>query len=83
MLASWADLTYAELAGQLLGLLAPDFDQDDLAACTHGAYAPEVFAREEIAPVSQLGADAYLLELSHGAFNQRECPAVYPGHPHR
>ncbi len=68
-----ADLDYAAIARNVLGLLLPDYTADEIAACVDEAYT-DTFASPEVTPVVPLAkapgeaADprAYVLELYHG-----------------
>lgn len=68
-----AELDYAAIARNVLGLLLPDYTADEIAACVDEAYTG-TFASPEVTPVVPLAkapgeaADprAYVLELYHG-----------------
>ena len=68
-----AELDYAAIARNVLGLLLPDYTADEIAACVDEAYTG-TFASPEVTPVAPLakapGEDAdpraYVLELYHG-----------------
>ena len=68
-----AELDYAAIAHNVLGLLLPDYTADEIAACVDEAYTG-TFASPEVTPVVPLAkapgeaADprAYVLELYHG-----------------
>ncbi len=68
-----AELDYAAIARNVLGLLLPDYTADEIAACVDEAYTG-TFASPEVTPVVPLakapGEDAdpraYVLELYHG-----------------
>ena len=68
-LESWRDLSYPELACELLRRFTDDLPEADLRALVERSYAPGHdgvgFDTAEIAPVVPLG-DLYLLELFHG-----------------
>lgn len=66
MLESWRGLSYPELAAQVLGLFIDDIPSEDLARLTQAAYAPGVFASENVVPVKPLKGNLSLLGLSEG-----------------
>ena len=64
-LAAFAGAPYAEVAAEVVGAFAGEaFAPDDLRAICHAAYAG--FDRPAVAPLSQLDAGTWLLELFHG-----------------
>ncbi|MGB6241957.1 MAG: threonine synthase [Castellaniella sp.] len=63
-LESWRDLSYAELAAQVLGLFIDDIPRQDLLRMTQAAYASDVFP--QIAPIKPLRPGLSLLGLSEG-----------------
>jgi len=65
-LRSWAQLSYAELATEIMTRFAPDMDRAVVAEACAGAYSSEVFATDDIVPISSLVDDTYLLHLSNG-----------------
>jgi threonine synthase len=65
-LESWRDLSYAELATEVLSLFIDDISRADLARLTHAAYSAEVFGSEAIVPLKPLGGGVSLLGLSEG-----------------
>ncbi len=56
-------LSYPELAAHVLGLFGPERAWGEV---THKTYTKESFRSDEIAPLTELGAGRYLLELSNG-----------------
>jgi threonine synthase len=62
-LAAWADLTYAELAFEVLRLFATDIPAGDLRKLVNESYAR--FDHPEVAPSIAVG-DVHILELFHG-----------------
>ncbi len=68
-----AELDYAAIARNVLGLLLPDYTADEIAACVDEAYTG-TFASPEVTPVIPLatapdeaaGPRAHVLELYHG-----------------
>jgi len=62
-LASWADLSYTELAFEVLSLFATDIPAEDLRKLVNASYA--TFDHPEVAPSIAVG-DVYILELFHG-----------------
>lgn len=65
-LRRWRDLSYAELAFEVLSLFAGDIPAEDLRKITQTTYRAEVFGSEEIAPVKPLSGGLSLLGLSEG-----------------
>ncbi|WP_028535834.1 threonine synthase [Paludibacterium yongneupense] len=65
-LDAWRDLSYAELAFNILGLFADDIPADDLRAIVERTYRAEVFGAAEITPLKTLSDGIKLLELSNG-----------------
>jgi len=62
-LASWAGLSYTELAFEVLRLFATDIPVEDLRKLIKDSYA--TFDHPEVAPSIAVG-DVYILELFHG-----------------
>lgn len=67
-----AGKTYEQLAREVMGLLLPDYTNEEIAACVEEAYTG-TFASDEVTPLVALdtapdGGDvpAYVLELWHG-----------------
>ncbi|MBC8569548.1 threonine synthase [Zongyangia hominis] len=58
-------LDYIGRAKKVLGHFLTDFTEEELSACVEGAYLGK-FDEDEVAPLSKVGEDAYLLELWHG-----------------
>lgn len=77
-LSDLADLPYQEVAKKTLRAFYPDFTDEEIAVCVHGAYtsgAKGKFSKEEIAPIvsvekpdshSSALPNAFFLELYHG-----------------
>lgn len=65
-LESWRQLSYAQLANQILRLFATDIPSDDLERLTHAAYNPVLFSDDNIVPLKPLGKHLSLLGLSQG-----------------
>ncbi len=65
-LAAWRNLSYADLAFEILRLFVSDIPEDDLRALTHAAYRTEVFGNEAIVPLKPLDGGLSLLGLSEG-----------------
>lgn len=64
-LVSWRELSYAELAFEIIRLYVADsMPEDDLRAIINDTYA--VFSHPDIAPLQPLGENEYVLELFHG-----------------
>lgn len=60
-----ADMTYGQVAYEVMKLFLTDFTEEELKDCIRRAY-DEKFDTEEIAPLVEAGG-AYYLELFHGA----------------
>lgn len=68
-----AAMSYADIARTVLGLLLPDYTEDEIAACVHEAY-DGTFASPEVTPLQPLGtgdsgwsgSPVSVLELFHG-----------------
>lgn len=60
-----AQMTYQELAYEVMKLFLTDFTEEELKKCIHSAYDSK-FDTEEIAPLAEADG-AYYLELFHGA----------------
>lgn len=58
-------MDYIGRAKQVLRHFLTDFSDEELSACVEGAYVGK-FEGDEVAPLSKVGEDAYLLELWHG-----------------
>ncbi len=63
---SWATLTYAELAAEVITRFAPDMDAASIEAACHEAYSAEVFGSAEVVASRELLDDTWLLGLSNG-----------------
>lgn len=62
---AWKDLSYAELAFEIIKLFVGDaMPEADLRAIINESYAG--FSHEEVAPLHELGENQWLLELYHG-----------------
>ena len=65
-LARWRDLSYADLAFEILSLYIDDIPSVELKALCHKTYTAEVFGTEEIVPLRELEDGVYLEALSNG-----------------
>jgi threonine synthase len=65
-LDGWRDLSYPELAFEILSLYIDDIPPADLKAICAKTYRPEVFGTARIAPVRTLETDLHVAELSNG-----------------
>ena len=65
-IASFASLTYVEIANEILSEFLTDYTEEELKDCTKNAYTKEKFETDEIAPVYKLNENEYILELWHG-----------------
>ncbi|MFN4238587.1 MAG: threonine synthase [Vogesella sp.] len=65
-LDAWRDLSYAELAFEIIRLFATDIPEADLKAILDRTYTAEVYGSEAITPVKRLHDGLVILELSNG-----------------
>ncbi|HKX40175.1 MAG TPA: threonine synthase [Burkholderiaceae bacterium] len=65
-LARWRDLSYPELAYEILSLFIADIPGADLRALIAKTYTREVFGTEQIVPLRRLEPGVYLESLSNG-----------------
>ncbi len=65
-LARWRDLTYAELAFEILALYIADIPHADLKRLVSQTYTEQVFGTREITPLKKLEDGLYLEALSNG-----------------
>ncbi|RZT98161.1 threonine synthase [Rivibacter subsaxonicus] len=65
-LARWRDLSYAELAFEILSLYIDDIPTADLRGIVDRTYTAEVFGTPEITPLKKLDDGLYLQALSNG-----------------
>ena len=65
-LETWRDLSYAELAFEILSLYIDDIPAADLKAICHKTYTQAVFGSQEIVPLRALEEGLYLQALSNG-----------------
>jgi threonine synthase len=63
-LADWAELDYAELCEAFFSIFATDIDRAELHRIVARSYTK--FDHADIAPIVQLDANRYVLELFHG-----------------
>lgn len=61
-----SELSYTELATEILGMYLTDYTKEELNDCSNGAYTKEKFETDSIAPVYKLDDNTYILELWHG-----------------
>ncbi|WP_341237431.1 threonine synthase [uncultured Limnobacter sp.] len=66
VLESWKDLSYGELAFEVLKPYATDIPEADLKALTTKTYTKAVYGTEEITPIRELFDGMKVLELSNG-----------------
>lgn len=57
---------YIRRAQEILEEFLSDFSNEEIESCLKGAYDAKKFSGSQIAPLSKLGENAYLLELWHG-----------------
>jgi threonine synthase len=62
----WRELSYPELAFEVLSLYVDDIPSDDLKAICEKTYTPEVFGTNQIVPLKRLEDGLYLQALSNG-----------------
>jgi threonine synthase len=65
-LESWRNLSYAELAFEVLHRFAPDFGTETLRKLIHKTYTEQVYGSKEITPLTWLKPGLGLLHLSNG-----------------
>jgi threonine synthase len=65
-LARWRELSYAELAFEILSLYVDDIPSADLRALVSRTYTARVFGSEQITPLTALEPGLYLQGLSNG-----------------
>ena len=65
-LDNWRQLTYPELAFEIMRLFIDDIPESDLRHLINKTYTAEVFANAEITPIRQLKDGLYILGLSNG-----------------
>jgi threonine synthase len=65
-LETWVDLSYAQLAFEVLKHFATDIPEADLKALTAKTYTKAVYGTEEITPIRELFDGMSILELSNG-----------------
>ncbi len=65
-LHQFVNLSYPQLAKEILGCYLTDFTADELMQCITGAYGGNKFAHHEIAPTYSINQDLHVLELWHG-----------------
>ncbi len=59
-------MSYIERANLVLKKFLTDFTDEEIAACTNGAYGGDKFSSGKVAPVVKLKDGKYILELWHG-----------------
>src|SRR5882757_10639331 len=65
-LARWRDLSYHELAFEILSLYIDDIPADELRALVAKTYTEQVFGSKQIVPLRALEPGVYLEALSNG-----------------
>ncbi len=65
-LAEWRNLSYADLAFEVLSLYVDDIPADDLKSICKRTYTEEVFGTKAIVPLKKLEGNLYLEGLSNG-----------------
>ncbi len=65
-LRQWRELSYAELAFEILSLYIDDIAPDDLRAIARRTYTAGVFGSAQITPLKPLQAGVFLQQLSNG-----------------
>lgn len=65
-LQSWRELSYPDLAVQVMGLFIDDIDRSQLRELIHATYTVSCFGRAEITPLRQLEEGLFIQELSNG-----------------
>ncbi len=65
-IASMVEMNYISRAKTVLKEFLTDFSEEELDYCVNGAYAPEKFSSERIAPTVNVNKNENILELWHG-----------------
>jgi len=65
-LETWRYLTYPDLAVEVMSRFVDDISLQDLRRLARMTYSVETFGSIDVAPLSRLSEDLYLLELSNG-----------------
>lgn len=65
-LDNWRDLSYTDLAFEIMSLFATDIAKDDLKKLIDKTYTKAVFGNDDITPVRTLKDGIKILELSNG-----------------
>ncbi len=65
-LAKWRDLSYADLAFEILSLYIDDIPATDLRAIVDATYTEAIFGTPEITPLRSIGDGLWLQALSNG-----------------
>ena len=59
-------MSYIERANLVLKKYLTDFTDEEISACTKGAYGGGKFSSDKVAPVVKISDEKYILELWHG-----------------
>ncbi|MBS4097992.1 MAG: threonine synthase [Sulfuricella sp.] len=65
-LDTWRNLSYPQLAFEVISRFADDIPADDLKKIINASYMEEIFGSSAITPVKTLEPGLYILELSNG-----------------
>ncbi|WP_437583729.1 threonine synthase [Paramicrobacterium sp. CJ85] len=65
-LEQWRDLSYPELATEVIGLFATEIPRNDLAKLCRAAYEPAKYASDRAVPLTDIGEGMTLVGLSEG-----------------
>ncbi len=65
-LDAWRELSYSDLAFEIMSLFATDIPKEDLKELINKTYTKEAFGTDEITPVRTLKDGIKILELSNG-----------------
>ena len=65
-LQAWRDLSYPDLAVQVMGLFIDDIDKATLRTLIHATYTAKVFGDAQITPLRKLDDRLFIQELSNG-----------------
>jgi len=65
-LSQWSNLSYPELAFEILSLYIDDIPSEDLRNIINRTYTKEIFGTEEITPLVKISPRYYLQQLSNG-----------------
>ena len=65
-ISKMVSMSYIERANFILAKYLTDFTDEEISACTKGAYGGRKFSSSKVAPIKKLDDSRYILELWHG-----------------